>query len=241
MQQLRWPRRRRPDQAVVDKCIEMGITFFDTADIYGRGKSEEFMAPAIKPHRRNIVIATKSAASMGEGPYWGGLSRRYLMDALDDCLRRLQTDYIDLYQMHFPDPKTPVDETLRALDDMVRSGKVRYIGCSNFAGWQVVEADWTSRTEHLSRFVSAQNEYSLLERAPRRRAGARRSRSTASACCPTSRSRPASSPASTARTKRRPKAHASAVAAPSPAASSPKATTTRWRSSRPSPRSTATP
>ena len=153
-------------KVVVDKCIEMGITFFDTADIYGRGKSEEFMAPAIKPHRRNIVIATKAAASMGEGPYWGGLSRRYLMDALDESLRRLQTDYIDLYQVHFPDPKTPIDETLRALDDMVRSGKVRYIGCSNFAGWQVVEADWVSRTEHLSRFVSAQNEYSLLQRAP---------------------------------------------------------------------------
>ena len=155
-------------KVVVDKCIEMGITLFDTADIYGRGKSEEFMAPAIKPHRRNIVIATKAAASMGEGPYWSGLSRRYLMDALDESLRRLQTDYIDLYQVHVPDPKTPVDETLRALDDMVRSGKVRYIGCSNFAGWQVVEADWTSRTEHLSRFVSAQNEYSLLQRAPER-------------------------------------------------------------------------
>jgi aryl-alcohol dehydrogenase-like predicted oxidoreductase len=124
------------------------------------------MAPAIKPHRRNVVIATKAAASMGEGPYWGGLSRRYLMDALDESLSRLQTDYIDLYQVHFPDPKTPIDETLRALDDMVRSGKVRYVGCSNFAGWQVVEADWISRTEHLSRFVSAQNEYSLLQRAP---------------------------------------------------------------------------
>jgi aryl-alcohol dehydrogenase-like predicted oxidoreductase len=153
-------------KAVVDKCVEMGITFFDTADIYGRGKSEEFMAPAIEPHRRNIVIATKAAANMGEGPYWSGLSRRYLMDALDESLRRLQTDYIDLYQVHFPDLKTPIDETLRALDDMVRSGKVRYIGCSNFAGWQVVEADWVSRTEHLSRFVSAQNEYSLLQRGP---------------------------------------------------------------------------
>jgi aryl-alcohol dehydrogenase-like predicted oxidoreductase len=152
--------------SVVDKCIDMGITLFDTADIYGRGKSEEFMAPALKPHRRNVVIATKAAASMGEGPYWGGLSRKYLTEALDDSLRRLQTDYIDLYQVHFPDAKTPIDETLRALDDMVRSGKVRYIGCSNFAGWQVVEAEWTSRTEHLNRFVSAQNEYSLLQRAP---------------------------------------------------------------------------
>lgn len=154
-------------KSVIDACIDHGITFFDTADVYGgRGKSEEFMAPALKPHRRNIVIATKAAASMGDGPYWGGLSRRYLMDAVDASLRRLDTDYIDLYQVHFPDSKTPIDETLRALDDMVRSGKVRYIGCSNFAGWQVVEADWISRTEHLTHFVSAQNEHSLLERTP---------------------------------------------------------------------------
>ncbi len=150
--------------AVIDKCIDMGITLFDTADIYGRGKSEEFMGPALKPHRRNIVIATKAAANMGEGPYWSGLSRKYLMEAVDDSLRRLQTDYIDLYQVHFPDAKTPVEETLAALDDIVKSGKVRYIGCSNFSGWQVVEADWIARTEHLNRFVSAQNEHSLLNR-----------------------------------------------------------------------------
>ena len=142
----------------------MGITLFDTADIYGpRGKSEEFLAPALKPHRRNIVIATKSAGPMGEGPYWGGASRKYLMDALDDCLRRLDTDYIDLYQMHFP-TATPIEETLRALDDMVRSGKVRYIGSSNYAGWQVVEAAWVAKTEHLTPFISAQNQYNLLER-----------------------------------------------------------------------------
>jgi aryl-alcohol dehydrogenase-like predicted oxidoreductase len=150
--------------AVIDKCVDMGITFFDTADIYGRGKSEEFMGPALKPHRRNIVIATKAAANMGEGPYWSGLSRKYLMEAVDDSLRRLQTDYIDLYQVHFPDAKTPIEETLRALDDIVKSGKVRYIGCSNFAGWQIVEAEWVARTEHLNRFVSAQNEHSLLQR-----------------------------------------------------------------------------
>ena len=150
--------------AVIDKCIDMGITLFDTADIYGRGKSEEFMGPALKPHRRNIVIATKAAANMGEGPYWSGLSRKYLMEAVDDSLRRLQTDYIDLYQVHFPDAKTPIEETLATLDDIVKSGKVRYIGCSNFSGWQVVEADWIARTEHLNRFVSAQNEHSLLNR-----------------------------------------------------------------------------
>jgi aryl-alcohol dehydrogenase-like predicted oxidoreductase len=152
-------------RAVVDKCIDMGITFFDTADVYGgRGKSEEFLAPALKPHRRNIVIATKSASPMGEGPYWRGASRRYLMEAVDDCLRRLDTDYIDLYQIHFPDTSTPTEETMRALDDIVRSGKVRYIGCSNYAAWQVVESQWVARTQNLTPFVSAQNQYNLLER-----------------------------------------------------------------------------
>ncbi len=152
-------------KAVIDRCVEEGITFFDTADIYGgRGKSEEFMAAALKPHRRDVVIATKAAGSMGEGPYWRGASRKYLMDAVDDSLRRLDTDYIDLFQVHFPDAKTPIEETLRALDDIVKSGKVRYIGNSNFAGWQVVEADWVARTEHMTRFISAQNEYSLLQR-----------------------------------------------------------------------------
>jgi len=151
--------------AVINKCIEMGITLFDTADLYSRGKSEEFMAPHLKPHRHDIVIATKSVGPMGEGPYWRGASRKYLMDALDACLRRLDTDYIDLYQMHMPDARTPIEETLRTLDDMVHSGKVRYIGCSNYTGWQLVESMWVAKTEHLTPFVSAQNQYSLLERA----------------------------------------------------------------------------
>jgi aryl-alcohol dehydrogenase-like predicted oxidoreductase len=152
-------------KAVIDKCIDMGITFFDTADVYGgRGKSEEFLAPALKPHRRNIVIATKSASPMGEGPYWRGASRKYLMDAVDACLRRLDTDYIDLYQIHFPDTSTPIEETMRALDDIVKSGKVRYIGNSNFAGWQAVEAQWVAKSEHLTPFITAQNQYNLLER-----------------------------------------------------------------------------
>ena len=150
--------------AVIDRCIDMGITLFDTADLYGGGKSEEFMGPALKQHRRNIVIATKAAGPMGEGPYWRGLSRKYLIEAVDASLRRLDTDYIDLFQVHFPDPKTPIEETLRTLDDIVRSGKGRYIGNSNFFGWQVVEADWIARTEHLTRFISAQNEYNLLQR-----------------------------------------------------------------------------
>jgi len=150
--------------AVINKCIDMGITLFDTADLYGGGKSEEFMAPALKPHRRDIVIATKAAGPMGEGPYWRGLSRKYLMEAVDASLRRLDTDYIDLFQVHFSDPNTPIEETLRTLDDIVKSGKVRYIGHCNFHGWQAVEADWVARTEHLTRFISAQNEYNLLQR-----------------------------------------------------------------------------
>ncbi len=151
--------------AVVNKAIEMGVTLFDTADTYGpRGLSEEYLAPALKLHRRNIVIATKSASPMGEGPYWSGASRKYLTEALHECLRRLDTDYIDLYQIHFPDARTPLDETMRTLDDFVRSGKVRYIGCSNFAGWQVADAAWIAKTEHLTPFISAQNQYNLLER-----------------------------------------------------------------------------
>ncbi len=160
---------RRCDAAqtktVVDKAIELGVTFFDTADIYGpRGLSEEYLGAALKEHRRNVVIATKFAGPMGDGPLWGGASRRYVFEAVDASLRRLGTDYIDLYQIHFPDVKTPIEETMRALDDVVRAGKVRYIGCSNFAAWQVVESQWVARGQHLTPFVSAQNQYNLLDR-----------------------------------------------------------------------------
>jgi aryl-alcohol dehydrogenase-like predicted oxidoreductase len=151
-------------QAVVDQCIEEGITFFDTADMYGGGESEKFLGAALKPHRHDVVIATKAGASMGEGPYKRGASRKYLMDAAEASLQRLGTDYIDLFQIHFPDANTPIEETLRALDDLVRAGKVRYIGNSNFFGRQIVEAEWVARTEHLTRFVSAQNEYNVLQR-----------------------------------------------------------------------------
>ncbi|MEX2246580.1 MAG: aldo/keto reductase [Dehalococcoidia bacterium] len=152
-------------KAVVEKAVELGVTLFDTADIYGPGGlSEEYLGAALKPHRRNVVIATKFVGPMGEGPLWGGASRRYIFEAVDASLRRLATEYIDLYQVHFPDVRTPIEETMRALDDVVRSGKVRYVGCSNFAGWQVVESQWVARTEHLSPFVSAQNQYNLLDR-----------------------------------------------------------------------------
>ena len=150
---------------VIDAAIEHGITFFDTADVYGgQGKSEEMMGVALKGKRHQVVLATKFASPMGKGPDKQGGSRRYVMDAIEASLKRLQTDYIDLYQMHRPDPDTPIEETLDALDDLVTQGKVRYIGNSNFSGWQIADADWIARNAHQNRFVSAQNNYSLLER-----------------------------------------------------------------------------
>ena len=151
--------------AVVNKALDLGINFFDTADVYGnRGVSEEYLGQALKGKRRDVVVATKFRAQMGEGPHWSGGSRRYIVDAVEASLRRLGTDYIDLYQIHSPDPTTPIEETLRALDDLVRSGKVRYIGHSNFSAAQTVEAAWTARTEHLTPFVSLQNHFNLLNR-----------------------------------------------------------------------------
>jgi aryl-alcohol dehydrogenase-like predicted oxidoreductase len=153
-------------QAIVDMCLDHGMTFFDTADVYGaeKGRSEEYLGRALKPHRRDVVIATKGSGAMGDGPYWSGASRRYLIDALDASLRRLDTDYIDLYQVHFPDPRTPIEETLRALDDMVRSGKVRYVGCSNYSGVQIADAAAMAAREHFTPLISAQNRYNMLQR-----------------------------------------------------------------------------
>ena len=152
--------------AVVNAAIEHGITLFDTADVYGgQGKSEEMLGNVLTGGKRDqIVLATKFAMPMGQSPEMRGGSRRYVMNAVEASLRRLQTDYIDLYQMHRPDTDTPIEETLSALDDLVTQGKVRYIGNSNFTGWMIADADWTARNEHMNRFVSAQNNYSLLER-----------------------------------------------------------------------------
>ena len=158
----------RIDQAqtrmVVDAALDCGVNFFDTADIYGASKSEVFLGEALKGKRDKAVLATKFANPMGEGEYLRGGARRYIVKAVEDSLRRLHTDHIDLYQMHVPDADTPIEETLRALDDLVRAGKVLYIGNSNFTGWQIADADWTSRSQGLERFVSAQNNFSLLER-----------------------------------------------------------------------------
>lgn len=151
-------------QAVVDAALEAGINFFDTADIYGGAQSEVFLGQALAGKRDRAIVATKFANPMGEGAYRRGGSRRYIVSAVEASLKRLNTDRIDLYQMHIPDADTPVEETLRALDDLVRDGKVLYLGNSNFSGWQIADADWISKTQGLERFVSAQNNYSLLER-----------------------------------------------------------------------------
>jgi aryl-alcohol dehydrogenase-like predicted oxidoreductase len=150
--------------AVVAACLDAGINFFDTADVYGGSKSEVMLGEALKGKRHEVVLATKFAMPMGQSPYERGGSRRYVISALEASLKRLNTDYVDLYQMHGPDKDTPIEETLRALDDLVTQGKVRYVGNSNFTGWQIADADWIARSEHLNRFVSAQNNYSLLER-----------------------------------------------------------------------------
>ena len=159
----------RIDQAATDlvvaRALDLGITLFDTADIYGnKGGSETMLGKALGARRKDIVLATKFAGPMGEGPLMAGASRRYIMQAVEASLKRLGTDYIDLYQVHFPDAATPIDETLAALDTLVRDGKVRYIGCSNFAGWQVAESWYIARDLGTAKFVSAQNHYNLLDR-----------------------------------------------------------------------------
>lgn len=150
---------------VVHRALDAGITLFDTADAYGnRGGSETQLGEILGPRRRDVVLATKFGWPMDDVGVRKGGSRRYIMQAVEESLTRLRTDWIDLYQFHTPDPQTPIEETLRALDDLVRDGKVRYLGCSNFAAWQVADADWTARTAGQARFVSVQNEYSLLAR-----------------------------------------------------------------------------
>ena len=152
-------------RAVVHACLDAGITLFDTADMYGNcGGSETLLGRILGHHRKDIVLASKFGLPMGEGPYLNGAGRHYIMRAVEDSLRRLRTDHLDLYQVHRPDPATPIEETLRALDDLVRDGKVRYVGCSNFAGWQLAEAEWAARAGGTVRFISAQNEYSLVDR-----------------------------------------------------------------------------
>ena len=153
---------------VVHAALDEGVTLFDTSDSYGA--SEERLGELLAGHRDDVIIATKFGSDVrrrgnDNGEDWGARgSRRYIRRAVESSLRRLRTDWIDLYQLHRPDDATPIEETLSTLTDLVREGKVRYLGSSNFTGWQVADAEWTARTRHLERFVSAQNEYNWLER-----------------------------------------------------------------------------
>jgi aryl-alcohol dehydrogenase-like predicted oxidoreductase len=152
-------------RAVVDSALEEGVTLFDTSDSYG--ESETFLGEVLAGRRDDVVLATKFGSDLGGrlGADWGARnSRRYIRKAVESSLTRLRTDWIDLYQLHFPDGKTPMDETLAALHELVTEGKVRYIGSSNLNAWQIADADWIARTNGYSRFISAQNHYSLLER-----------------------------------------------------------------------------
>jgi len=155
-------------RAVVDAALDVGITLFDVADVYGtpRGRSEELLGEALVGRREQAIVATKFGADMDEvGPAYDAKgSRRYIRLAVEASLRRLRTDWIDLYQLHRPDPATPIAETLGALDDLVRDGLVRYVGHSNLVGWQIADLAWTARSLGLTAPVSAQNRYSLLER-----------------------------------------------------------------------------
>lgn len=151
---------------VIETALEAGISLIDTSDSYG--ESETILGEVLAGRRDEVVLATKFGSRLRRedvGPDWGARgSRRYIRQSVERSLRRLRTDWIDLYQMHYPDPTTPIEETLSALSDLVHEGKVRYIGSSNMAPWQAVEAEWVARTNGLVRFISAQNEYSFLER-----------------------------------------------------------------------------
>src|SRR5258708_6175394 len=150
---------------VIHRAIDLGITLFDTADIYaGMGGSETVLGEVLGDRRKDIVLATKYSKPMSTDGTKQGASRRYIMSAVEASLRRLKTDYIDLYQQHDYDPLTPLEETLRVLDDLIRQGKVRYIGNSNFPAWRIAEAEFTAREINVSRFVSCQDEYSLVVR-----------------------------------------------------------------------------
>ena len=150
---------------VIEAALDMGINFIDTADVYHHGLSERLVGRAIAGRRGEVVLATKGGFPMGDGPNDRGLSRSHLTEAIEASLRRLGTDYIDLYQVHVWDPDTPIDETMRALDDAVTAGKVRYLGCSNFSGWQLIRSLWESDAAGRARFETTQPPYSLVDRA----------------------------------------------------------------------------
>ena len=149
---------------IIDHALDVGINMIDTSNSYGGGYSEKYIGEALKGKREKAIIATKVSSRIAEGPNNAGNSRKHIMAAIEVSLKRLQTDYIDLYQIHWIDENTPVEETLGTLDDLVHQGKVRYIGCSNFAAWQVCEAIWMSKTKDLESFASIQPRYSIMDR-----------------------------------------------------------------------------
>ncbi|MGH2390191.1 MAG: aldo/keto reductase [Chloroflexota bacterium] len=149
---------------VIHRALDLGVTTLDTADVYSRGRSEEIIGKALKGRREQAEILTKVRSSMGDGPHDKGLGRKHIVQACEASLRRLQTDYIDLYQAHSWDAEAPLEETLRAFDDLVRAGKVRYIGSSNFSAWQLTWSLWTSDRRGYASFVSEQPHYNLFER-----------------------------------------------------------------------------
>ncbi len=153
-------------KTVVHAALDAGVNMIDTSNSYGGGYSEEFIGKALTGRRHEAVIATKVSSRISEGPNNSGNSRKHIYDQVDISLRKLRTDYIDLYQIHWWDPNTPIEETLRALDDLIRAGKVRYAGCSNFAAWQVCESHWTAKTLGINGFSSVQPRYSMLYRQP---------------------------------------------------------------------------
>jgi aryl-alcohol dehydrogenase-like predicted oxidoreductase len=154
-------------RTVIGRALDLGATLFDTAPRYGKegGESESILGKVLGDRRKNVVIITKFGVPLGAGGP-PNTSRAVVLESAEASLRRLRTDHIDIFMLHWPDPKTPLEETLRALDDLVTAGKVRYIGCSNLVAWQLVESKWISRTERLHGFIIAQNEYSILSRRP---------------------------------------------------------------------------
>ncbi|MCI4063956.1 aldo/keto reductase [Micromonospora sp. R77] len=161
-----WSLPEEQSRPFIRQALELGINFFDTANVYSDGTSEEIVGRALKDFARrdDVVIATKVHGRMGEGPNRGGLSRKHIMSEIDASLRRLCTDHVDLYQIHRLDPGTPIEETLEALHDLVRAGKVRYLGASSMYAWQFAQALWAAERHGWTRFVSMQNHYNLLYR-----------------------------------------------------------------------------
>ena len=149
---------------VMDQALDLGVNFIDTADYYNFGKSEEVIGKWLKGRRNSVILATKFEMALDDSPHNHGASRYHMFNAVDDSLRRLDIDHIDLYQVHWPDPNTPIEETIRGLDDLVKQGKIRYFGTSNFSGLQLSEAVWHSRYYNLNRPVSEQCYYNLLHR-----------------------------------------------------------------------------